>query len=63
MPRYKVEIIMRLCLLIITIPLLAQEVLPLRSGKSEGAEQWTERGKDGVKDRAVSNVSQPDITV
>jgi len=54
-------------LLFITLPLLAQEIisLPLKNAAdpSAPAEKIEERGKNGVIDRAISNVVQPTITV
>ena len=49
------------------LPLLAQETIPLRTpGKvdpSAAPEQIEERGKGGVVDRSITNVSQPSVTV
>jgi len=54
-------------LLFFTLPLLAQETILLRPhdkvDTSAPAEQIQERGKGGVVDRSISNVSQPSITV
>jgi acetyl esterase/lipase len=51
----------------IVLPLLAQETILLRpAGKvdpSAAPEQIEERGKGGVVDRSISNVSQPAVTV
>ena len=53
--------------LFITLPLLAQEIisLPLKNAAdpSAPAEKIEERGKNGVIDRAISNVVQPTITL
>jgi acetyl esterase/lipase len=53
--------------LFIALPLLAQETILLRpNDKPEPAipsEQIEERGKGGVIDRSISNVSQPTVTV
>jgi acetyl esterase/lipase len=59
---------MKLCLsLLVALPLLAQEtiLLPLKDKATSAAspEQIQERGKNGVVDRSISNVSQPTITV
>jgi acetyl esterase/lipase len=51
----------------IALPLLAQETILLRPNDkvdpSIPAEQIEERGKSGVIDRSISNVSQPTVTV
>jgi len=56
-----------LCALLIAVPLLAQETIVLSTaGKpdpSAPAERIEERGKGGVVDRAITNVSQPTVTV
>jgi acetyl esterase/lipase len=56
-----------LCALFLTLPLLAQETIALgTAGKpdpSAPAERIEERGKNGVVDRSISNVSQPTVTV
>jgi hypothetical protein len=53
--------------LFMTLPLLAQETisLPFKNwiDPSPPAEKIEERGKNGVIDRAISNVVQPTITV
>jgi acetyl esterase/lipase len=51
---------------LLTLPLLAQETIPLRTGKAEPSappEQVEERGKGGLIDRSITNVSQPTVTV
>jgi len=59
---------MRLGLLVfLALPLLAQETILLRPNDkvdtSAAAETVEERGKGGVVDRSISNVSQPSVTV
>jgi acetyl esterase/lipase len=53
--------------LFIALPLLAQETILLRPNgnvdPSITAEQMEERGKGGVIDRSISNVSKPTVTV
>src|SRR5437764_14707584 len=53
--------------LFLAIPLVAQETIVLRSAgnsdRSVPAEQIEERGKDGVINRSITNVSQPTVTV
>jgi len=53
--------------LLIALPLLAQETILLRPGAkldpNAPAEKIEERGKNGVVDRSITNVSQPDVTV
>jgi acetyl esterase/lipase len=53
--------------LFIALPLLAQETIALRTADkpdpSAPAEQIQERGKGGVIDRSITNVSQPTVTV
>src|SRR5579862_7046029 len=52
--------------LCLTLPLLAQETILLSTVKpnpSAPAEQIEERGKNGVIDRSIANVSQPTVTV
>jgi acetyl esterase/lipase len=53
--------------LFITLPLLAQETIALgtsaKPDPSVPAEQIVERGKGGVIDRSIANVSEPTITV
>ena len=50
----------------IALPLLAQETILLRpndKADSSLSEKIEERGKGGVIDRSISNVSEPAITV
>ena len=59
---------MRLCLSVfVALPLLAQETILLRPNdkvdSSAPAEQIEERGKSGVVDRSITNVSQPTLTL
>jgi acetyl esterase/lipase len=52
--------------LLLTLPLAAEETLLLRPDEKVAAgapEKVEDRGKDGVVDRAVSNVSKPSLTV
>jgi acetyl esterase/lipase len=53
--------------LLLALPLIAQETIPLHLDhpidSSAQAEKIEERGKGGVVDRAISNVSQPAVTV
>jgi acetyl esterase/lipase len=53
--------------LFLALPLIAQETIPLHLDHpldpSAPAEKIEERGKGGVVDRAVTNVSQPAVTV
>jgi acetyl esterase/lipase len=53
--------------LLVALPLLAQETILLRPSekvdRSVPAEQIEERGKGGVVDRSITNVSQPTLTV
>ena len=57
------------CLLTVTLvaPVLAQDVILLRPNEkadlSAPAEKVEQRGKNGLDDRAISNVSRPSITV
>jgi acetyl esterase/lipase len=50
---------------LIALPLLAQEVLLLRptEGGNVSSEQIEERGKNGVRDRSIANVTVPSLTV
>lgn len=51
---------------LLALPLLAQETIALRTGRVEPSappEQIEERGKGGVIDRSISNVTQPTVTV
>jgi acetyl esterase/lipase len=50
---------------LIALPLLAQEVLLLRptEGGNVSSEQIEERGKNGVRDRSIANVTAPSLTV
>ncbi|HKE26158.1 MAG TPA: alpha/beta hydrolase [Bryobacteraceae bacterium] len=60
---------MRVSLLsiLLWLPLLGQETIPLHPDakveSSASAEQVEERGKNGVIDRSITNVSQPTLTV
>jgi acetyl esterase/lipase len=46
------------------LPLLAQETIPLRADvTAPDAEKVEDRGKGGIKDRSLSNVSRPSLTV
>ncbi len=47
--------------LLAAVPLLAQQTIVLRPGS--GVEKVEQRGTGGVNDRAVSNVSEPTLTV
>jgi acetyl esterase/lipase len=47
----------------IALPLLAQETILLRPNVPAAPETWEERGTADAHDRAVSNVSEPSITV
>ena len=53
--------------LLLALPLMAQETIPLRLDHpvdpSAPTEKIEERGKSGVIDRAITNVSQPTVTV
>jgi hypothetical protein len=53
--------------LLLALPLMAQETIPLRLdhpvNPSAPAEKIEERGKGGVIDRAITNVSQPTVTM
>jgi len=53
--------------LLAVLPVLAQETILLRPGvKSDPSapkEQIEERGKDGVVDRSITNVTEPSVTV
>lgn len=55
---------MKLLLVLVAVPLLAQEVIPLRPGTaSEQPEKIVERGTPERPDRSLSGVSQPSLTV
>src|SRR5882724_11877353 len=53
--------------LLLALPLMAQETIPLRLDHpvdpAAPAEKIEERGKGGLIDRAITNVSQPTVTV
>jgi acetyl esterase/lipase len=53
--------------ILLALPLCAQETILLhpemKPDASAPAEQVQERGKNGVKDRAITNVNQPTVTV
>lgn len=53
--------------LVVALPLIAQETIPLlpdsKLDRKAPAEQIEERGKNGVKDRSITNVVQPTVTV
>jgi acetyl esterase/lipase len=53
--------------LLLALPLMAQQTIPLRLDRpvdpSAPAEKIEERGKGGVVDRAITNISQPTVTV
>jgi acetyl esterase/lipase len=53
--------------IVLTLPLLAQQTILLRSGEkldpNAPAEHIEERGKNGVIDRSITNVVQPTVTV
>jgi acetyl esterase/lipase len=53
--------------LLLALPLIAQETIPLRldhpGNPSAPAQKIEERGKGGVIDRAITNVFQPTVTV
>lgn len=51
----------RACWFLAAVPLLAQQTIVLRPGS--GVEKVEQRGTGGVNDRAVSNVSEPTLTV
>jgi acetyl esterase/lipase len=60
--------LLRSCLLVCAaLPLLAQETMLLRPGAkappSAPKEAIEERGKDGVMNRSITNVSEPSVTV
>jgi acetyl esterase/lipase len=52
-------------LLFAALPILAQEIIPLpvKVDPSAAPEKIQERGKNGVVDRSIENVSQPTVTV
>jgi acetyl esterase/lipase len=49
------------CWFLAAVPLLAQQTIVLRPGS--GVEKVEQRGTAGVNDRAISNVSEPTLTV
>jgi acetyl esterase/lipase len=50
--------------IVLMLPLWAQEIIPLRpAARGSAPEQVDERGSGGNKDRSVSNVSEPSLTV
>lgn len=54
----------RLALIFAVLPLLAQQTISLRpAAAGAGPEKVEQRGTGGVNDRAISNVSEPALTV
>ncbi len=51
--------------LVVGLPLLAQQTIPLRPGAPASAtpEKVEQRGTGQLSDRAISNVSEPTLTV